>query len=209
MKKLKVNNVGIPIAATPLIGNGQTLRIPMKADTCSNPCRTPFRSCRTVVGAKRLSVSFIKRCPTGVKISPSVLHSFGAPSRGDALTIHPKTSSRRLFGRAVSGGNELANARDSSVLPVLFSRNCQSAATDPNLGGREKTSFAIPTLLNSRESSSTQDQHRALPFGQISPLAEPFRTQPVDNKEPQTRHSANCPFPSGLNLFQEMFITAF
>ena len=85
-------------------------RIPMKADTCSNPCRTPFRSCRTVVGAKRRSVSLIMGCPTGVKVSPPVLHSFGAPSRGDALTIHPKTSSRRLFGRAVSGGNELSNS---------------------------------------------------------------------------------------------------
>jgi len=86
------------------------LRIPMKADTCSNPCRTPFRSCRTVVGAKRRSLSLINGCPTGVKISPSVLPSFGAPSRGDAWTIHPKTSSRRLFGQAVSGGNQLPNS---------------------------------------------------------------------------------------------------
>jgi len=31
------------------------MRIPTKADTCSNPYRTPFRSCRTVVGAKRRS----------------------------------------------------------------------------------------------------------------------------------------------------------
>ena len=92
------------------ISNSTMVRIPMKADTCSNPCRTPFRSCRTVVGAKRRSESLIKGCPTGVKISPPVLHSFGAPSRGDALTIHPKTSSRRLFGRAVSGGNELPNS---------------------------------------------------------------------------------------------------
>ena len=29
------------------------VRIPMKADTCSNRYRTPFRGCRTVVGAKR------------------------------------------------------------------------------------------------------------------------------------------------------------
>ena len=92
------------------VGGLPSVRIPMKADTCSNPCRTPFRSCRTVAGAKRRSLSLINGCPTGVKISPSVLHSFGAPSRGDALTIHPKTSSRRLFGRAVSGGNELANS---------------------------------------------------------------------------------------------------
>jgi hypothetical protein len=90
--------------------NTRRLRIPMKADTCSNPCRTPFRSCRTVVGAKRRSESLIKGCPTRVKVSPSVLHSFGAPSRGDALTLHPKTSSRRLFGRAVSGGNGLSNS---------------------------------------------------------------------------------------------------
>jgi hypothetical protein len=86
------------------------LRIPMKADSCSNPCRTPFRSCRTVVGAKRRSVSLIKGCPTGVKISSRVLPSFGAPSRGDALTLHPKMLSRRLFGRAVSGGNQLPNS---------------------------------------------------------------------------------------------------
>jgi transposase len=49
------------------------LRIPMKADTCSNPYRTPFRACRTVVGAKRRSEGGINGCPTGVKVLPSVL----------------------------------------------------------------------------------------------------------------------------------------
>src|SRR5512135_752707 len=46
------------------------MRIPMKADTCSNPYRTPFRACRTVVGAKRRSEGVIKGCPTGVKVLP-------------------------------------------------------------------------------------------------------------------------------------------
>ncbi len=48
------------------------LRIPMKADTCSNPYRTPFRACRTVVGAKRRSEGVINGCPTGVKVLPLV-----------------------------------------------------------------------------------------------------------------------------------------
>jgi hypothetical protein len=86
------------------------LRIPMKADTCSNPYRTPFQSCRTVVGAKRRSESLIKGCPTAVKSSPPISGSFGAPSRGDAWTVHPSASSRRLFGRAVSGGNKRPNS---------------------------------------------------------------------------------------------------
>jgi len=86
------------------------LRIPMKADTCSNPYRTPFRSCRTVVGAKRRSEGVIKRCPTGVKVSPQFWCSFGAPPRGDDWTFNPRASSRRLFGRAVSGGNGLSNS---------------------------------------------------------------------------------------------------
>jgi hypothetical protein len=86
------------------------MRIPMKADTCSNPYRTPFQSCRTVVGAKRRSESLIKGCPTAVKSSPPISGSFGAPSRGDAWTVHPSASSRRLFGRAVSGGNKRPNS---------------------------------------------------------------------------------------------------
>ena len=48
------------------------VRIPMKADTCSNPYRTPFRACRTVVGAKRRSEGVISGCPTGVKVLPPV-----------------------------------------------------------------------------------------------------------------------------------------
>jgi len=48
------------------------VRIPMKADTCSNPYRTPFRACRTVVGAKRRSEGVINGCPTGVKVLPLV-----------------------------------------------------------------------------------------------------------------------------------------
>src|ERR1035437_6032527 len=47
-----------------------SVRIPMKADTCSNPYRTPFRACRTVVGAKRRSEGVINGCPTGVKVLP-------------------------------------------------------------------------------------------------------------------------------------------
>ncbi len=46
------------------------LRIPTLSDTCSNPCRTAFRGCRTVFGAKRRTERVIKRCPTGVKFSP-------------------------------------------------------------------------------------------------------------------------------------------
>jgi hypothetical protein len=86
-----------------------SMRIPMKADTCSNPYRTPFRACRTVVGAKRRSEGLIKGCPTGVKVLPPVLRSFGAPLRGDDPVVLPRASSRRLFGRAVSGGNGLSN----------------------------------------------------------------------------------------------------
>jgi hypothetical protein len=86
------------------------LRIPMKADTCSNPYRTPFRSCRTVVGAKRRSEGVINGCPTGVKFLPQFWCSFGAPPRGDDWTFNPRASSRRLFGRAVSGGNGLSNS---------------------------------------------------------------------------------------------------
>ena len=89
---------------------GPELRIPMKADTCSNPYRTPFRSCRTVVGAKRRSEGGIKGCPAGVKVLPQFPCSFGAPPRGDDLAINPGASSRRLFGRAVSGGNGLSNS---------------------------------------------------------------------------------------------------
>jgi hypothetical protein len=48
------------------------MRIPMISDTCSNPYRTPFRACRTVVGAKRRSEGVIKGCPTGVKVWPSL-----------------------------------------------------------------------------------------------------------------------------------------
>ena len=58
--------------ATPAKGIEEHMRIPMKADTCSNPYRTPFRACRTVVGAKRRSVGVINRCPTGVKVLPPV-----------------------------------------------------------------------------------------------------------------------------------------
>src|SRR4029077_6529310 len=90
------------------------LRIPMKADTCSNPYRTPFRSCRTVVGAKRRSGEVIKRCPTGVKDWPRFLRVFGAPRRGAAPVVSPRALSRRLFGRAVSGGNELSNCSSRS-----------------------------------------------------------------------------------------------
>ena len=39
------------------------LRIPMKADTCSNPCRTPFRSCRTP----------FQWCPKTVRHQPGTL----------------------------------------------------------------------------------------------------------------------------------------
>jgi len=83
------------------------LRIPMKADTCSNPYRTPFRSCRTVVGAKRRSEGVIKGCPIGVKVLPPFSCSFGAPPRGDDAATTPWALSRRLFGRAVSGGTVL------------------------------------------------------------------------------------------------------
>lgn len=86
-----------------------TMRIPMISDTCSNPYRTPFRGCRTVVGAKRRSEGFIKGCPTEVKILPRFLRSFGAPRRGDDSAVNPRASSRRLFGRAVSGGKGLSN----------------------------------------------------------------------------------------------------
>ena len=74
------------------------MRIPMKADTCSNPYRTPFQSCRTVVGAKRRSESVIKGCPTGVKFSPPVL-AHSEPLRG--ATLGPSTRGRR---RAVYSG---------------------------------------------------------------------------------------------------------
>ena len=38
---------------------------------------------------------------------PQFLCWFGAPRRGDAWALNPRLSSRRLFGRAVSGGNQL------------------------------------------------------------------------------------------------------
>jgi serpin B len=57
---------GVEIRLNPLV------RIPMKADTCSNPYRTPFRACRTVVGAKRRSEGVINGCSTGVKVLPLV-----------------------------------------------------------------------------------------------------------------------------------------
>jgi hypothetical protein len=85
------------------------LRTLTMSDTCSNPYRTPFQSCRTVVGAKRRSEGVIKGCPTGVKVLRQFWCSFGAPLRGDVLTVNLMASSRRLFGRAVSGGNELSN----------------------------------------------------------------------------------------------------
>jgi len=40
-------------------GCAARLRIPMISDTCSNPYRTPFRACRTVVGAKRRSAGVL------------------------------------------------------------------------------------------------------------------------------------------------------
>ena len=86
------------------------VRIPMKADTCSNSYRTPFQSCRTVVGAKRRAAGVIMRCPTGVKVWSPFLRSLGAPLRGDDPVGQPTASSRRLFGRAVSGGNGLPNS---------------------------------------------------------------------------------------------------
>jgi len=82
----------------------------MKADTHSNPYRTPFRGCRTVVGAKRRSERVIKGCPTGVKFLRPFWCSFGAPRRGDGSDERSRASSRRLFGRAVSGGNGLPNS---------------------------------------------------------------------------------------------------
>ena len=90
------------------------MRIPMKADTCSNPYRTPFRSCRTVVGAKRRAAEVLMGCPTGVKVWPHFSCPFGAPPRGDVPTGKPTASSRRLFGRAVSGGNERPNSSSRS-----------------------------------------------------------------------------------------------
>src|ERR1017187_9478605 len=90
------------------------LRIPLKADTCSNPYRTPFRACRTVVGAKRRSEGVINGCPTGVKVLPPVSCGFGAPPRGDDWIVNSRVPSRRLFGRAVSGGNGLSNSSSRS-----------------------------------------------------------------------------------------------
>ena len=98
----------------PKSASSTRLRIPMKADTCSNPYRTPFRACRTVVGAKRRAGGVIKVCPTGVKVWLRCLRSFGAPRRGDDPAVKPKAPPRRLFGRAVSGGNERSNSRSRS-----------------------------------------------------------------------------------------------
>jgi radical SAM protein with 4Fe4S-binding SPASM domain len=91
-----------------------SVRIPMKADTCSNPYRTPFRACRTVVGAERRSGGVIKGCPTGVKVLAAFWRSFGAPRRGDDSSVNVEWSSRRLLGRAVSGGNGLSKPSSRS-----------------------------------------------------------------------------------------------
>jgi hypothetical protein len=75
------------------------MRIPMKADTYSNSNRTPFRSCRTVVGAKRRSEGVIKGCPTGVKL----LSCFCSPSEplgGATIGSFMKTCHRAVY----SGG---------------------------------------------------------------------------------------------------------
>src|SRR6185369_1532461 len=102
-------------------GRRNLLRIPMKADTCSNSYRTPFQSCRTVFGAKRRSEGVIKGCPTGVKVLPSVWLSFGAPPRGDVLAVNPKPNLRRLF--VLAGRAAATNFEPQFALPPVATRN--------------------------------------------------------------------------------------
>ena len=85
------------------------LRIPMKADICSDSKRTPFLGNRTVVGAKRRSGCFINGCPNRVKIWPPVLSSFGAPLWGDGLWPSQKVPAPFIGagGRAVVAALEL------------------------------------------------------------------------------------------------------
>ena len=85
------------------------MRIPMKADICSDSKRTPFLGNRTVVGAKRRSGCFINGCPNRVKIWPPVFSSLGAPLWGDGLWPSQKVPAPFIGagGRAVVAALEL------------------------------------------------------------------------------------------------------
>ena len=61
------------------------LRIPMISDTHSNSCRTPFRGCRTVFGAKRRSEGSLTQVSDRKQDIRLFFCPFGTPPRGDAL----------------------------------------------------------------------------------------------------------------------------
>ena len=48
--------------------NTAKVRIPMKADTHSDPYRTAFRAKRTEAGAKRRSGLVLQNCPISIKV---------------------------------------------------------------------------------------------------------------------------------------------
>jgi hypothetical protein len=77
-------------------------------------CRTPFRGCRTVIGAKRRSGGSHKEVSDRSQVSPGAFWLSRSPSEGRRSGQQPCPFSRRLFGRAVSGGNGLSNSSSRS-----------------------------------------------------------------------------------------------
>jgi len=101
------------------------LRIPTKAYTRSDPCRTPARPIRTVIGAKRRYGSLVNEVyglSQGFRLSQGC--RFRSPSEGDALTISSAQFIRaggRAAARAFEHQARLAAGRyrvtDSPRLP--------------------------------------------------------------------------------------------
>jgi hypothetical protein len=94
------------------------MRIPTKADTCSNPKRTPIPIDIGQLSERSDALGLvINECPICVKFS----RRFSELRRSDASSREPETSSRRAFARAGERRRRTPNLQFAS--PPVATRN--------------------------------------------------------------------------------------